>query len=95
MRLVSNIKEGIVLPNVKAEKVNGLGGLEIWDGQSGLGVTNALICAKRAIELAKEHGIGCIGLRNTNHWMRAGTYAKMAADMTAQIEEIAAQGGEL
>lgn len=80
MRLVSNIKDGIVLPNVEAVKVNGLGGLEIWDGQSGLGVTNAFIAANRAIELAKEHGIGCIGLRNTNHWMRAGTYAKLAAD---------------
>ena len=80
MRLVNNIKDGIVIPNVEAYKVSGLGGLEIWDGQSGLGVTNATIAAKRAIELATLHGIGCIGLRNTNHWMRAGTYAKMAAD---------------
>jgi 3-dehydro-L-gulonate 2-dehydrogenase len=26
------------------------------------------------------HGVGCIALRNTNHWMRAGTYGLQAAD---------------
>lgn len=80
LRLVGNIKKGTAIPNVEAVFVKGLGGLEIWDGQGGLGVTNATIAAKRAIELARVHGIGCVGLRNTNHWMRAGTYAKMAAD---------------
>ena len=29
--------------------------------------------------LAREHGIGCVGLRNTNHWMRGGTYGWQAA----------------
>jgi 3-dehydro-L-gulonate 2-dehydrogenase len=30
--------------------------------------------------LAKESGIGCVGLRNTNHWMRGGTYGWKAAE---------------
>jgi 3-dehydro-L-gulonate 2-dehydrogenase len=34
----------------------------------------------RAIALASEHGLGCVALRNTNHWMRAGTYAWQAAE---------------
>jgi len=34
----------------------------------------------RAMEIAEEHGIGVLGLRNTNHWMRAGTYAWQAAE---------------
>jgi len=45
----------------------------------GIGITNALFASNRAMELAKEHGIGCVALRNTTHWMRGGTYAwKMA-----------------
>jgi len=34
----------------------------------------------RAIELAKTNGIGCLAMRNTNHWMRGGTYGWQAAD---------------
>lgn len=30
--------------------------------------------------LAKAHGVGCVGLRNTNHWMRGGYYGWMAAE---------------
>ena len=29
----------------------------------GIGITNALFCAERAAELAKEHGIGCVALK--------------------------------
>nr|WP_234406601.1 Ldh family oxidoreductase [Prolixibacter bellariivorans] len=32
------------------------------------------------IELAKRHGMGMVALRNTNHWMRGGTYGWQAAD---------------
>jgi 3-dehydro-L-gulonate 2-dehydrogenase len=35
---------------------------------------------ERAIHLAKEQGLGCVTLKNTNHWMRGGTYGWMAAD---------------
>jgi 3-dehydro-L-gulonate 2-dehydrogenase len=34
----------------------------------------------RAIELSREHGIGCVALANTNHWMRGGTYGWQVAD---------------
>jgi 3-dehydro-L-gulonate 2-dehydrogenase len=32
------------------------------------------------IALARSHGIGCVALANTNHWMRGGTYGWQAAD---------------
>ena len=35
---------------------------------------------QRAIELAKTHGIACVSIRNTNHWLRGGTYGKMTAE---------------
>jgi 3-dehydro-L-gulonate 2-dehydrogenase len=46
----------------------------------GAGITNALHCTDRAIQLARQYGIGCVGLRNTNHWMRGGTYGWRAAE---------------
>ncbi len=34
----------------------------------------------RAMELATAHGIAMVALRNTNHWMRGGTYGQRAAE---------------
>ncbi|HAW0205651.1 TPA: 3-dehydro-L-gulonate 2-dehydrogenase [Escherichia coli] len=33
-----------------------------------------------AIELAADHGIGLVALRNANHWMRGGSYGWQAAE---------------
>jgi 3-dehydro-L-gulonate 2-dehydrogenase len=67
--------------DVKAEakRVSGHGALERWDGRGGVGNLNALGAMERAITLGREHGIGCVALGNTNHWMRAGTYGWQAA----------------
>ncbi|MYF97515.1 3-dehydro-L-gulonate 2-dehydrogenase [Candidatus Poribacteria bacterium] len=62
------------------EKSEGFGALERWDGKMGVGLVNAYICMQRAMELAETHSIGCIGLSNTNHWMRGGAYALQAAE---------------
>jgi 3-dehydro-L-gulonate 2-dehydrogenase len=35
---------------------------------------------ERAIALARKHGMGCVALANTNHWMRGGSYGWQAAD---------------
>jgi 3-dehydro-L-gulonate 2-dehydrogenase len=57
-----------------------LGAIERWNGQLGPGNLNAWASMARAIELSTEHGIGCVALANTNHWMRGGTYGLQAAD---------------
>ena len=36
-----------------------------------------------AIALSREHGIGCVALANTNHWMRGGSYGWQAAEARA------------
>ena len=56
------------------------GMIDIWDGNSGAGMYNASKAMDRAIEMAKTNGIGCLAMRNTNHWMRGGTYGWQAAD---------------
>ncbi|WP_448701658.1 3-dehydro-L-gulonate 2-dehydrogenase [Mucilaginibacter sp. AW1-3] len=57
-----------------------LGLIEQWDGKLAPGMLNAQFCTNRAIALAKQHGIGCVAIRNTNHWMRGGTYGWQAAE---------------
>ncbi|MBQ7885418.1 MAG: 3-dehydro-L-gulonate 2-dehydrogenase [Clostridia bacterium] len=64
----------------QAEKVSGIGGLEVWDAHFGVGPLIAMQMAERAIELAKTHGIACVALRNNSHWLRAGRYGLMMAD---------------
>ena len=63
------------------EKVGSFGSLEQWDGHLGPGMVNATFCMDRAIDLARQHSLGCVALKNNNHWMRAGTYALQAAEV--------------
>jgi 3-dehydro-L-gulonate 2-dehydrogenase len=78
--LLEAIKHGRIDVHASPEKIGGLGALEQWDGKRGIGLWNAHVAMNRALELAREHGIGCIGLRNTNHWMRGGAYGLQAAE---------------
>jgi 3-dehydro-L-gulonate 2-dehydrogenase len=73
-RFVSYIKSGLIEPNATARCVHAMGGIEQWDGGLGPGPVNAFIATDRAMELAAEHGLGCVAMANTNHWMRGGTY---------------------
>jgi len=77
---VEFVKEGLVNPDAEPTKENAIGSLEQWNGNLGAGILNARFCMARAIELAKENGISCVALKNTNHWMRAGAYGWQAAE---------------
>lgn len=61
------------------ELLKEFGAVRIYDGNLGPGITNALACCDAAMELADQYGIGMVGLRNTTHWMRGGTYGKYLA----------------
>ncbi len=79
-RLVERIRSKEIDAEANPEKVREMGTIEQWDGHMGIGLWNAHICMDQAVELARRHGIGCVGLRNTNHWMRGGSYGLQAAD---------------
>jgi 3-dehydro-L-gulonate 2-dehydrogenase len=79
-RFLRSVGSGIVNPQATPELVSRFGSLERWDGKLGPGNLNAHHCMQRAIELGREHGIGCVALANTNHWMRGGNYGWQAAD---------------
>ena len=79
-RFVAMIQNGSVDVKAEPQRVAGFGALERWDGRRGPGNLNALAAMERAIELGCAHGIGCVAMNNTNHWMRAGTYGWQAAE---------------
>ena len=74
------VNKGLVKTEAIAEKVAEMGSMERWDGNLGSGILNAITCTDRAINLAKKNGMGMVALRNTNHWMRGGTYGWQAAE---------------
>jgi 3-dehydro-L-gulonate 2-dehydrogenase len=77
---VKYIKEGVIKAENEPSRVNAFGAMEQWDGNLGAGIINARFCMDRAISLANENGIGCVAVKNTNHWMRGGTYGWQAAE---------------
>jgi 3-dehydro-L-gulonate 2-dehydrogenase len=76
---VDYVKAGYIDKDAEPVKVKAMGGLEQWDGCSGPGVLNARFSMNRTMELAAANGIGSVALKNTNHWMRGGTYGLQAA----------------
>src|SRR5512138_1266441 len=76
---MGHIAQGYIDLTAEPERLSALGAWEQWEGKLGPGPLNALASTRRAMELAREYGVGCVGLRNTNHWMRGGTYGQFAA----------------
>jgi len=76
----NTVQSGDVNVQTEAEPVASFGAWEQWDGQLGAGMLNAMKCTQRVMDLARENGLGCVALRNTNHWMRPGYYGWQAAE---------------
>jgi 3-dehydro-L-gulonate 2-dehydrogenase len=79
-RFVAMVRNGSIDVSAQPERVAQCGALERWDGQRGPGNLNAQAAMARAMELSRAHGVGCVALGNTNHWMRGGSYCWQAAE---------------
>ena len=77
---IDDIDRGYIKVGNSPRMLNKKGVLEQWDGQLGPGNLNACKCTRHAVNLAREHGMACVALAHTNHWMRGGTYGWQAAD---------------
>jgi len=76
---VQYVKAGHVRPNAIPSLHHKFGGMEQWDGNQGPGPLNAVHATESTMQLARQYGIGCVALANTNHWIRGGTYGWLAA----------------
>lgn len=79
-QFVDFVRRGIVDPSAEMTCTARFGAWEQWDGGLGPGPLNAYDATGRAMALARQYGIGCVGLKQTNHWMRGGYYGWMAAE---------------
>lgn len=83
---IGQVDKGEIKLDVVPVKDKSIGVIEQWDCQFGPGPLNGIICSDRAMELARENGIGLVAMKNSNHWMRGGAYAiRMAREGFAAI----------
>lgn len=79
-RFVAMIRNGSIDVAAEPAVLTRFGAVERWDGRRGPGNLNAPAAMERAMTLSRGHGMGCVSLGNTNHWMRGGTYGWQAAE---------------
>jgi 3-dehydro-L-gulonate 2-dehydrogenase len=79
-RFVDYLHKGWVDPNAEPALYLNLGAMEVYNGNMGPGILNAIFAMNRATEIAEKNGLGLVSLQNTTHWMRGGAYGWQAAD---------------
>ena len=79
-RFAGMVRAGHIDPRAEPQTVASFAALERWTGHRGPGNLAAHRAMKRALELAREHGLGAVALADTTHWMRGGSYGWQAAE---------------
>lgn len=77
-RYVSGIQQGMMRPRAKPTVVHETSVTATIDANAGLGQPVSYRAMQLAIRKAKEHSLGFVGVRNSNHFGIAGYYAMMA-----------------
>ncbi len=77
---IDRINIGIMNPVTEIEVLKDDTTTAVLDGHNGMGHVVSKRAMEMAIEKAKEHGLGMVAVRNSNHYGIAGYYATMAID---------------
>lgn len=77
---VRRVESGVMDPRAEARFVRDEGAVGLLDGGNGFGQVAARTAMRRAIEKAGTHGIGLVGVRNSNHFGIASYYAMTALE---------------
>jgi len=75
---LARIRKGVMSAATRAELVVDAGAVAVIDGHDGVGQVVASRAMEEAIERAGKHGIGAVGVRNSNHFGTAMYYTRMA-----------------
>ncbi len=73
------LQAGLLVPNQTLETVVDSGAILVLDARRGVGQRMAAEATRRAIARARETGACVLGLRNSSHIGRVGTYGELAA----------------
>ena len=79
-RVVNYLKSGLIIADAEPDLHASHGVMEIYNGNMGPGILNALFCMNRATEIAAQNAVGIVSLNNTTHWLRGGSYGWQAAE---------------
>jgi L-2-hydroxycarboxylate dehydrogenase (NAD+) len=77
-RYVSGIQQGMMRPNAKPRVVHETACTATIDADAGLGQPVSFKAMQLAMSKAREHSLGFVAVRNSNHYGIAGFYAMMA-----------------
>jgi len=75
----ARLKAGVCEPIAKPEVIVDAGALVVIDGHDAMGQVLTAHAMQEAIRRAKRHGVGVVGLRNSNHFGTALFFTLMAA----------------
>jgi LDH2 family malate/lactate/ureidoglycolate dehydrogenase len=77
---VARIRSGVVDPAATPQTVVDRGAVAVVDGHEGLGHVLTAAAAREAVRRAREHGVGVVAVRNSNHFGMAAHYTRMMAE---------------
>lgn len=76
---VARLRSGVMRAGTIPRTIVDHGPVTVIDGGDGIGQVVMAHASREAIARAKHHGIGAVGVRNSNHFGAAGHFAAMAA----------------
>jgi LDH2 family malate/lactate/ureidoglycolate dehydrogenase len=76
---LDRVRNGVMKPKTRQEFVLDAGAMALIDGHDGVGHVLSVLATREAIKRAKAHGIGAVGVRNSNHFGTCMYYTLMAA----------------
>ena len=65
---LDRVRNGVMKPVTQPEFAVDAGSLAVIDGHDGVGHALTMLATREAIRRAKAHGIGAVGVRNSNHF---------------------------
>jgi LDH2 family malate/lactate/ureidoglycolate dehydrogenase len=77
---MARLKSGVMTAKTEPTMLVDAGAIALIDGLDGIGQVLTARAAKEAVARAKAHGIGAVGVRNSNHFGTAMYYTRMAAN---------------
>lgn len=75
----ARLRSGAMVARTEPETLVDGGALLLLDGHAGVGQVLADIARREAVTRAREHGVGVVGVRNSNHFGTAMYYTRRAA----------------
>ena len=73
------VRDGNLVPNQTPELGNPMGAITVVDAKRGFGHHMALLALDHAMQTVPEHKVAILGLRNSGHVSRVGTYSEYCA----------------